>query len=103
MPPEGQSSDAVDKLHQLAQLHNQGVLSDAAYAAAKQWAYAAGVVDGRAAMLVYDREISLGTPAYFVALDFDGDRVVSIHDFLFARYATDGIDLFPLNLAPRSQ
>jgi RNA polymerase sigma-70 factor (ECF subfamily) len=64
---------------------------------------AAGVVDGRAAMLVYDREISLETPAYFVALDFDGDRVISIHDFLFARYAMDGIDLSPLNLAARSQ
>jgi RNA polymerase sigma-70 factor, ECF subfamily len=68
-----------------------------AYATAKQWAYAAGVVDGRAAMLVYDREISLRTPAYFVSLDFDGDRVVSIHDFLYARYAMDGVDLFPLN------
>jgi hypothetical protein len=65
----------------------------AAYAAAQQWAYAAGVVDGRAAMLVYDRNISLEAPAYFVALDFDGDRVVSIHDFLFARYAMDGVDL----------
>jgi RNA polymerase sigma-70 factor, ECF subfamily len=73
------------------------------YAACEQWAFGAGVVDGRAAMLVYDREISLETPAYFVALDFDGDRVVSIHDFLFARYAMAGIDLFPLNLAPRSQ
>jgi hypothetical protein len=29
--------------------------------------------------------------------------VVSIHDFLFARYAMDGIDLSPLNLAPRPQ
>jgi RNA polymerase sigma-70 factor (ECF subfamily) len=73
----------------------------ARYAASEQWAFTAGVVDGRAAMLVYDREISLETPAYFVALDFDGDRVVSIHDFLFARYAMDGIDLSPLNLAPR--
>ena len=69
----------------------------AAYAAAKQWAFAAGVADGRAAMLVYDRRISLETPAYFVALDFDGDHVVSIHDFLYARYAMDGIDLAPLN------
>src|SRR6202522_1817172 len=69
----------------------------AAYAAAKQWAYAAGVVDGRAAMLVYDREISLATPASFVALDFEGDRLVSIHDFLYARYAMDGIDLSLLN------
>jgi RNA polymerase sigma-70 factor (ECF subfamily) len=70
-----------------------------AYAAAKRWAYAAGVVDGRAAMLVFDREFSLETPAYFVALDFVGDRVVSIHDFLYARYAMEGIHLSPLNPA----
>jgi RNA polymerase sigma-70 factor (ECF subfamily) len=63
------------------------------YAACEQWAFAAGVVDGRAAMLVYDRDISLETPAYFVALGFDRDRVVSIHDFLFARYAMDGIEV----------
>jgi RNA polymerase sigma-70 factor (ECF subfamily) len=74
-----------------------------AYAAAKQWAYAAGVVDGRAAMIVYDRAISLGTPAYFVALDFDGDRLVSIHDFLYARYAMDRVDLSLLNPQAPSQ
>ena len=89
------------KLDLVAKLRKQGKSEVgeyyAAYAAAKRWAYAAGIVDGRAAMLVYDREISLGTPAYFVALDFDGDRVVSIHDFLYARYAMDGVDLSPLN------
>jgi len=89
------------KLDLVAKLHKQGKSEVgqyyAAYAAAKQWAYAAGVVDGRAAMLVYDREVSLETPAYFVALDFEGDRVVSIHDFLYARYAMDGVDLSPLN------
>jgi RNA polymerase sigma-70 factor (ECF subfamily) len=37
------------------------------YAACEQWAFAAGVVDGRAAMLVYDRDVSLETLAYFVA------------------------------------
>jgi RNA polymerase sigma-70 factor (ECF subfamily) len=47
-------------------------------------------------MIVYDREVSLETPAYFVAIAFDGDRVVSVHDFLYARYAIDGIDLFLL-------
>ena len=73
------------------------------YAASDQWAFAAGAVDGRAAMLVYDRAISLQTPAYFVALDIEDDRVVSIHDFLFARYAMEGVALFPLNhLRPRS-
>src|ERR1700689_3678852 len=95
------------KLDLVAKLHKQGKSEVgeyyAAYAAAKQWAYAAGVVDGRAAMLVYDREVSLEAPAYFVALDFDGDRVVSIHDFLYARYAMDGIDLSHLNPTPRSQ
>jgi RNA polymerase sigma-70 factor (ECF subfamily) len=51
-------------------------------------------------MLVYDREISLEMPAYFVALDFDCDRVVSIHDFLFARYAMDGVDFVTTRSAP---
>jgi RNA polymerase sigma-70 factor, ECF subfamily len=73
-----------------------------AYASAKRWDYAAGIADGRAAMIVYDREVSLETPAYFVALDFEGDRLVSIHDFLYARYAMDGIDLYLLNLATGS-
>jgi RNA polymerase sigma-70 factor, ECF subfamily len=62
-------------------------------AAAEQWAYAAGVVEGRPAMLVFDRKASLETPAYFVALTFDGDRVAGIHDFLFARYAMEGVDV----------
>jgi RNA polymerase sigma-70 factor (ECF subfamily) len=92
----GMLADDV-KLDLVATLRKQGKSEVggyyAAYAAAKQWAYAAGVVDGQAAMLVYDREISVETPAYFVALDFDGDRVVSVHDFLYARYAMDGIDL----------
>src|SRR5216684_7387256 len=64
------------------------------YAASEQWTFAPAVVDGRAAMLVYDREVSLETPAYFVALDIERDRVVAIHDFLFARYAMDGIALY---------
>jgi len=69
-------------------------------AAAEQWAYAAGVVDGRPAMLVFERNVSLETPAYFVALTFDGGRVAAIHDFLFARYAMDGVDLLRWDRAP---
>ena len=37
----------------------------ARYAATKQWAFAAGVVDGHPSMLVYDSGVSLVTPAYF--------------------------------------
>jgi RNA polymerase sigma-70 factor (ECF subfamily) len=68
-----------------------------AYAASKQWAFATGVVDGGAAMLVYDCKISLETPAYFVALDFEGDHVVAIRDFLYGRYAMEGIALHALD------
>src|SRR6202453_3732456 len=93
------------KLDLVAKLRKQGKTEVGEYypryAASEQWTFAAGVVDGRAAMLVYDREISVESPAYFVALDFDGDRLVSIHDFLFARYVMDGIDLAPLN--PRNR
>jgi hypothetical protein len=71
------------------------------YAATEQWAFAAGVVDGRAAMLVYDRKISLETPAYFVGLDLERDRVIAIHDFLFARYAMEGIASYPLERPSR--
>jgi RNA polymerase sigma-70 factor, ECF subfamily len=83
--------DLVAKLRK----HGRGEVGEyyTAYAAAKQWAFAAGVVDGRPAMLVYDRAISLTTPAYFVALEFAGERVASIHDFLYARYALEGVDV----------
>lgn len=85
------------KLDLVAKLRKRGKSEVAAYftayAAAKRWAFAAGAVDGRAAMIVFDREKSLETPAYFVALDFEGERVVAIHDFLYARYAMEGIAL----------
>jgi RNA polymerase sigma-70 factor, ECF subfamily len=54
-------------------------------------------------MHVYDREVSLETPVYFVALDLNGDRVVLTHDFLFAGYAMDAVELSPFSLAPWSQ
>lgn len=48
-------------------------------------------------MLVFDRELSLDTPAYFVALRFAGDRVARIQDFLYARYAMDGAQIRKIN------
>ena len=95
------------KLDLVAKLRKQGKSQVgeyyARYAVSEQWAFAPGLVDGRAAMIVYDREVSAETPAYFVALDFDGDRIISIYDFLYARYAMDGIDLAPIDLAPRAK
>jgi RNA polymerase sigma-70 factor (ECF subfamily) len=71
-----------------------------AYAAAKRWAFSAAIVDGRPAMLVYDREVSLDEPAYFVALTFVADKVSSIHDFLYARYAMEAISIDELGAKP---
>jgi len=62
-------------------------------AAAEKWAYAAAVVDGRPAMLVFERQVDLESPAYFVGLTFEGGRVTAIHDFLYARYALEGVSL----------
>jgi RNA polymerase sigma-70 factor (ECF subfamily) len=71
-----------------------------AYAAARRWAFSACTVDGYPAMLVYDREVSLEEPAYFVALTFEGDKVSSIHDFLYARYAMEAISIYELGAKP---
>lgn len=60
-------------------------------AASPQWGFAPGLVEGRAAMLVYDRDQSLDDPAYFVTLSFSDGMVVAIRDYLFARYATEGV------------
>lgn len=68
----------------------------ARYAACDRWAYAAGIADGRPAMLVYDLGISLEIPAHFVALEFAHGKVGSVHDFLFASYALDGVSMTPI-------
>jgi RNA polymerase sigma-70 factor (ECF subfamily) len=67
-----------------------------AYAAAKRWAFSAGIVDGRPPMIVYDREVSLDEPAYFVVLSIVDDKVSSIHDFLYARYAMEAVSIHEL-------
>lgn len=62
-------------------------------AAGAKWAYAAGMADGQPALLVYERAVSLTDPAYFVALGFANGQVSTIHDFLYARYAMEGVSL----------
>jgi len=66
------------------------------YAAAAQWRFAPGFVDRRPAMLVFDREDPAGGPAYFVLIDWRAGKIGAIRDFLFARYALDGAELFAL-------
>jgi RNA polymerase sigma-70 factor (ECF subfamily) len=57
------------------------------------WHLAPGFVDGHPAVLVHDPRDASATPAYFVLLRWSGDRVGSIRDFRYARYATEGAAL----------
>ena len=45
---------------------------------------------------MYDRHDLTGRPAYFVLVDWRNDRVVTVRDFRFARYAIDGVELLVL-------
>ena len=61
------------------------------------WRLVPGIVDRRPALLAFDPDDMLGTPIYFVVLEWAGDRVVSIRDFRYARYALEGTEIFVLD------
>jgi RNA polymerase sigma-70 factor (ECF subfamily) len=63
------------------------------YAARPHWRFIAGFVDRRPAMLVYDGDDPDQRLKYFVLLDWAGEKVVGIRDFVFARYAMEGAEL----------
>ena len=63
------------------------------YAEANFWRFVPGIVDGRAAVLVCDADDPASAPRYFVLLDWRGERLAGIRDFLFARYAVEGAEV----------
>jgi RNA polymerase sigma-70 factor (ECF subfamily) len=63
------------------------------YAARPYWRFLAGFVDRRPAMLVFDGNDPDQRVKYFVLLNWVGNEVVAIRDFVFARYAMDGAEL----------
>jgi len=60
------------------------------------WRFAPGMVDRRPALLAFDPDDALGTPIYFVVLEWAGDRVTAIRDFRYARYALEGAEIMML-------
>ena len=60
------------------------------------WRFALGTVDGRLAALAFDAHDPAGAPIYFVLLSWDGDRLVGIRDFRYARYAIEGAEFATL-------
>lgn len=57
------------------------------YQKSDDWLMAPGAVEGRPAMLAFDRADPSAPPLYFVLLQFDGEYVAGIRDFRYARYA----------------
>ncbi len=57
------------------------------YSKRLDWIMAPGLVEGRAALLAFDREDPASPPIYFILLEFKDDNVLTIRDFRYARYA----------------
>jgi RNA polymerase sigma-70 factor, ECF subfamily len=62
------------------------------YGAVTDWHLVAGLVDGRPAALVRDPQDASSRPSYFILLRWADDRLLTIRDFRFARYATEGAE-----------
>jgi RNA polymerase sigma-70 factor, ECF subfamily len=67
------------------------------YARLEDWHFVPGLVDGRPAVLVRNSSDPSGKLAYFILLQWEGNRVANIRDFRFARYATEGAELLMLD------
>jgi RNA polymerase sigma-70 factor, ECF subfamily len=67
------------------------------YAQVEDWLFVSGLVDRRPAVLVRDPANPEAQPTYFVLLEWEGDRLLNIRDFRFARYVIDGAELAMLD------
>ena len=64
------------------------------YASVHDWQLAAGLVDGRPAVIARDPHNAAGRPAYFILLQWADERVSAIRDFRHARYAIEAAEVF---------
>ena len=64
------------------------------YSRVRDWRLVPGLVEGRAAVIVYDPQDSSGRPSYFILLEWLDDEIAGIRDFRYARYVIDGAELF---------
>ncbi|QRY66973.1 sigma-70 family RNA polymerase sigma factor [Ensifer sp. PDNC004] len=62
------------------------------YAQETRWRFALGAIEGRPAMLVFHSVGPMEKPAHFVVLDWRGDEIAAIRDFLFAPYVLETVD-----------
>ena len=63
------------------------------YAGVSDWEFQVGTVEGRPAVLGLDPNAASRCPAYFVLREWEGERLLNIRDFRYARYAMEGAEL----------
>ncbi|SDR32848.1 RNA polymerase, sigma subunit, ECF family [Rhizobiales bacterium GAS191] len=64
------------------------------YSRIPDWHLVGGFVDRRPALLVLDPSDPAGAPSYFVLLEWADDRIGTIRDFRYARYAIEGAEVY---------
>lgn len=62
------------------------------YGEETKWRFALGAVEGRPAMLVFEAAGTMEGPAHFVLIDWRGEEIVAIRDFLFTPYVIEAAD-----------
>jgi RNA polymerase sigma-70 factor (ECF subfamily) len=84
--------DLVNKLRRSGRSEVKSYFSR--YAEVEDWHFVPGLVERRPAVIVLDPRTPSRSPSYFILLEWAGDRLAKIRDFRFARYTTEGAELF---------
>jgi len=71
------------------------------YAGVNDWHLRPGLVDGHPAVIVSDPGDASGKPAYFIVLRWTGERVSTIRDFRYARYAIEAAEIIVTEQRPK--
>ena len=69
------------------------------YGEETKWRFALGAIEGHPAMLVFDGTGPMDRPSHFVLIEWSGERIIAIRDFLFAPYVLEAIDWVQLQSA----
>jgi RNA polymerase sigma-70 factor (ECF subfamily) len=83
--------DLVAKLHYSGRDQVKNYFTQ--YFTVDRWLVQPGFVDRRPAILFYLRDDPARRPVHFVLLDWTGDQLINIRDFLFAPYAMEGAEV----------
>ena len=66
------------------------------YASVSDWWLTPALIDGRPAVLVRASSDPSALPIYFIVLEWSDNKIISIRDFRYARYAVDSADVMAL-------